>query len=336
MKKRKPIAFALILVIAGAVVFLAGLILNGSAPSPLLKAEENTYVIDEPFTDIKIDMGSADIAIEKTDGEARVETRVYGALKPEIRVKDGVLTVSTDERPHFGLHLFTDRITVYLPGGSCESADIELSSGSVTVSGVSFAGHLDAEATSGSIRLSGVSCGGKLEAETTSGSIRLDGVSCEGDLKAETTSGSIHLSDISCGGKLEAETTSGSIRLSGVSCEGDLKAETTSGSISLSAFSTPGNAALTVTSGSVSVKELTAAHLNAKTTSGSIRLDRCDAKTLNLKTTSGSVKGSIVGSRVFVCSSTSGSIHVPETAEGGKCVIKTGSGSIDIEISMPR
>ena len=296
MKKRKPIAFALILVIAGAVVFLAGLILNGSAPSPLLKAEENTYVIDEPFTDIKIDMGSADIAIEKTDGEARVETRVYGALKPEIRVKDGVLTVSADERPHFGLHLFTDRITVYLPGGSCESADIELSSGSVTVSGVSFAGHLDAEATSGSIRLSGVSCGGKLE----------------------------------------AETTSGSIRLSGVSCEGDLKAETTSGSISLSAFSTPGNAALTVTSGSVSVKELTAAHLNAKTTSGSIRLDRCDAKTLNLKTTSGSVKGSIVGSRVFVCSSTSGSIHVPETAEGGKCVIKTGSGSIDIEISMPR
>ena len=296
MKKRKPIAFALILVIAGAVVFLAGLILNGSAPSPLLKAEENTYVIDEPFTDIKIDMGSADIAIEKTDGEARVETRVYGALKPEIRVKDGVLTVSADERPHFGLHLFTDRITVYLPGGSCESADIEISSGSVTVSGVSFAGHLDAEATSGSIRLSGVSCGGKLE----------------------------------------AETTSGSIRLSGVSCEGDLKAETTSGSISLSAFSTPGNAAPTVTSGSVSVKELTAAHLNAKTTSGSIRLDRCDAKTLNLKTTSGSVKGSIVGSRVFVCSSTSGSIHVPETAEGGKCVIKTGSGSIDIEISMPR
>lgn len=276
MKKRKPIAFALILVIAGAVVFLAGLILNGSAPSPLLKAEENTYVIDEPFTDIKIDMSSADIAIEKTDGEARVETRVYGALKPEIRVKDGVLTVSADERPHFGLHLFTDRITVYLPGGSCESADIEISSGSVTVSGVSFAGHLDAEATSGSIRLSGVSC------------------------------------------------------------EGDLKAETTSGSISLSAFSTPGNAALTVTSGSVSVKELTAAHLNAKTTSGSIRLDRCDAKTLNLKTTSGSVKGSIVGSRVFVCSSTSGSIHVPETAEGGKCVIKTGSGSIDIEISMPR
>ena len=296
MKKRKPIAFALILVIAGAVVFLAGLILNGSAPSPLLKAEENTYVIDEPFTDIKIDMSSADIAIEKTDGEARVETRVYGALKPEIRVKDGVLTVSADERPHFGLHLFTDRITVYLPGGSCESADIEISSGSVTVSGVSFAGHLDAEATSGSIRLSGVSCGGKLE----------------------------------------AETTSGSIRMSGVSCEGDLKAETTSGSISLSAFSTPGNAALTVTSGSVSVKELTAAHLNAKTTSGSIRLDRCDAKTLNLKTTSGSVKGSIVGSRVFVCSSTSGSIHVPETAEGGKCVIKTGSGSIDIEISMPR
>ena len=297
MKKRKPIAFALILVIAGAVVFLAGLILNGSAPSPLLKAEENTYVIDEPFTDIKIDMSSADIAIEKTDGEARVETRVYGALKPEIRVKDGVLTVSADERPHFGLHLFTDRITVYLPGGSCESADIEISSGSVTVSGVSFAGHLDAEATSGSIRLSGVSCGGKLE--------------------AETTSGSIHLSDISCKGKLEAETTSGSIRMSGVSCEGDLKAETTSGSISLSAFSTPGNAALTVTSGSVSVKELTAAHLNAKTTSGSIRLDRCDAKTLNLKTTSGSVKGSIVGSRVFVCSSTSGSIHVPETAEGG-------------------
>lgn len=316
MKKRKLLICALSLTLAGAVVFLAGLILNGSAPSPLLKAEENTYVIDEPFTDIKIDMGSADIAIEKTDGKARVETRVYGALKPEIRVKDGVLTVSDDERPHFGLHLFADRITVYLPGGSCESADIEISSGSVTVSGVSFAGHLDAEATSGSIRLDGVSCKGKLEAETASGSIRM--------------------SDISCKGKLEAEATSGSIRMSGVSCEDDLKAETTSGSISLSAVSTPGNAALTATSGSVSVKELAAAHLNAKTTSGSIRLDRCDAKTLDLKTTSGSVKGSIVGSRVFVCSSTSGSIHVPGTAEGGKCVIKTGSGSIDIEISMPR
>lgn len=291
--KRKLLVAALVLILAGAAVFLIGFIVNGSAPSPLFTAEEQTIVIEEPFTDIAIDAGSCNIIIEKTDGQARVETKLCGALNPEIDVKDGALTVSTDEYMHFGLHSFSDRITVYLPDGKCTSADIEVTSGSVEISAVSFSGQL----------------------------------------KAETTSGSVKLDAVSCGSDLTLETTSGSIKLNAVSCGGEIKVQTTSGSIALDAVSTPAGTALTATSGSVTVKDLTAAHLDAKTTSGSIKLDRCDASTLNLTTTSGSVKGSIVGERIFECSTGSGSIHVPETTEGGKCKIRTGSGSIHMEIA---
>lgn len=311
--KRKLLVAALILIIAGAAVFLIGFIVNGSAPSPLFTAEERTIVIEEPFTDIAIDAGSCNITIEKTDGQARVETKLCGALNPEIDVKDGVLTVSTDEYMHFGLHSFSDRITVYLPDGRCASAVIDVTSGSVEIGAVSFSGQL--------------------KAETTSGSVKLDAVSCEGELSARTTSGAIRLNAVSCGSDLTLETTSGSIKLNAVSCEGEIKVQTTSGSIALDAVSTPAGTALTATSGSVTVKDLTAAHLDAKTTSGSIKLDRCDALTLNLTTTSGSVKGSVVGERIFECSTGSGSVHVPETTEGGKCVIKTGSGSIHMEIA---
>ena len=311
--KRKLLRAALVLVLAGAILFLAGVIVNGSAPSPLFTAEEQTIVIEEPFTDIAIDAGSCNITIKKTDGQARVETKLCEALNPEIDVKDGALTVSTDEYMHFGLHSFSDRITVYLPDGKCASADIEVTSGSVEIGAVSFSGQLKTEITSGSVKLDAVSCGGEISARTTSGTIRLNAVSC--------------------GSGLTLETTSGTIRLNAVSCGGEIKVQTTSGSIALDAVSTPAGTTLTATSGSVTVKDMTAAHLDAKTTSGSIKLDRCDALTLNLTTTSGSVKGSIVGERVFECTTGSGSIHVPETTEGGNCRIRTGSGSINIEIA---
>ena len=232
--KRKLLIAALVLVLAGAILFLAGVIVNGSAPSPLFTAEEQTIVIEEPFTDIAIDAGSCNITIEKTDGQARVETKLCGALNPEIDIKDGALTVSTDEYMHFGLHSFSDRITVYLPDGKCTSADIDVTSGSVEISAVSFSGQL--------------------KAETTSGSVKLDTVSCEGELSARTSSGSIKLNAVSCGSDLTLETTSGSIKLNAVSCGREIKVQTTSGSIALDAVSTPAGTALTATSGSVTVK----------------------------------------------------------------------------------
>lgn len=229
MKKRKLLICALSLILAGAAVFLIGFIVNGSNPSPLLNAEEQTFVLEEPFTDIEIDAGSCNITIEKTDGQACVKTKLCGALACEITAEHGVLTIRTDEYMHFGLHLFGDEITVCLPEGTCKRTDIRVSSGNVTLSGISFGGNLTLSGTSGNLRLTSVSCEGKITADTSSGSIHLDGVNAD-SMELTASSGNVSIKDIVCA-HLNAKTSSGNIRLDRAGAE-SMELTASSGNIS--------------------------------------------------------------------------------------------------------
>lgn len=271
MKKHKILTVALILILTGAVLFFIGFLVNERFPSPIVKTEETKIDIEEPFTDIVIDVGSCNIAIEKTDGAAYVTTQLCGAIACEITAEHGVLTIRTDEFMHFGLHLYHDKITVYLPEGTCGRADIGLTSGSLAMNGISLDGDLTVSVTSGEVQLSALTCGGKITAKATSGGIRLDAVSTPGSVDLNLTSGRIDIKDLGCS-HLAAKTTSGSIRLDHCDAR-TMELTARSGSISGSVV---GQKVFecSATSGSIHVPDTTEGGLcRIRTTSGDIHIE---------------------------------------------------------------
>ena len=70
----------------------------------------------------------------------------------------------------------------------------------------------------------------------------------------------------------------------------------------------------------------------AKASSGDISLNSCDSMKMEFHTGSGDITGSIKTAKTFDAHSGSGDVRVPVDGNGGNCLIKTGSGDIEITV----
>lgn len=276
----------------------------------------NTYTVHDTFTNISIKDAECDVRLVLTEGgTCTVECRESDKIYNTVAVENGTLTVRrVDSRrwyEHIGVYWWGKmEVTVYLPQAEYHSLSAVSVSGNVEIpEGFSFQ-KAEARSTSGSVRFA-AAVEGDLYVKTVSGSVSVEGAAPK-TLTAQSTSGSVSIVNVCVGGPLNAKTVSGRLTLTDVTCQ-SMEAESTSGGIVFS-------------------DTLASGHMRIKSVSGAVELRRCDADTLWIKTTSGSVRGTLLTEKIFVTNTSSGRVNVPQSASGGKCEVKTTSGSIEFKI----
>ena len=239
------------------------------------KTQENTFNINDSFSNINIDVLECDIAfIHSTQEECKVVCREIENINHDVTVENGALTIkSYDNRKwyeHIGIFWEKTQITVYLPAAEYEEVHIKSVSGDISLpSSFTF---------------------NNAEIETTSGSINYK-ANTKNILKLKTVSGDISVSDNNVN-TFDCKATSGDISLWNVISASDFTIKTVSGDIEL--------------------KDCNGANISLKTTSGDVEGSLLSGKSFIVDTTSGDIEipPSIANGDKCVIKTTSGDIEI--------------------------
>ena len=152
-----------------------------------------------------------------------------------------------------------------------------------------------------------------------------------GDICVKTSTGNIELENISSE-SVDISVSTGRIALCGVECVEKMSVAVSTGKVSVGntrcdSFISKGS------TGNISLENVIVEdRLDIERSTGSVELEHCDAGQLSVITKTGGIKGSLLSEKLFVAESNTGSIDVPATTSGGRCELRTNTGSIKIEL----
>ena len=316
-KTKTGLLGAAFLVVLGLLVFAAAMTACGWDLTRLstVAYTVNTHEIDEPFADIAVHAGTADVTFAPSaDGGCRVVCQEPTDRTHVVTVRDGALTVTVqDTRKWYdfiGIDWGRSTVTVYLPQTVYGALSVRTSTGDITlpqdftfdsVELTASTGDILCQASAeGAVRLkagTGDVCAENLtaaglELSVSTGGVKADGVVCAGDVQVKTSTGKAELTDVQCQNLL-TEGGTGDIRLQNV---------------------------------------LAAERIFAERSTGSVTFDGCDAAEISVKTDTGDVTGTLLTGKNFVIETDTGKIDVPENADGGLCTVTTDTGDIHLKI----
>ena len=133
---------------------------------------------------------------------------------------------------------------------------------------------------------------GTMIVETNTGDVTVFSASQLGTVSVETDTGEVDMIEVQCA-ELLIRTKTGEVELEGVTASGKTELETDTGDIELKA---------------------------------------CDAGTIYITTDTGDIEGTLLSPKLFEASSDTGRVNVPSPMPGGRCVIKSDTGDIRIEV----
>ena len=283
----KPILLSL----TGVLVLL---ILAGLGRSIYLKNTEvtETYNIDEPYTDIKIEGKDLYVIIYSSNNENKVVYSENKKVTIETNVIDGVLTIKQNDNRKFYdmLFNFSDfEVNLYLTEELINSLNIKGQVGDIEINkGFTFS-NVDISNSTGDVEFKS---------------------NVKNNLSISNSTGDIEVENSNVGGSLNIETKTGDIELSNTNCNKlDIKVST-------------GDTEL--------VNTLVTTDFKMEGSTGDVRFDEFDASNIEVSVGTGNVKGTIKSSKIFIAKSKTGSVSVPETVTGGVCKITTSTGNIKI------
>jgi len=314
--KRIVCIVAAVLVLVGALIFVAAMTVNGWDFSNLgKKFETNTHEINEEFGDISIKGETADILFEKSeDGKVKVVCYEHKDAKHRVEVKDGTLSICLVDARNWEFLSFSfssPKITVYLPEGEYGALNIEESTGDIDIRN-----HLSFESISCKLSTGDTKCY----------------ASAKESIKVEASTGKIKVEDISCR-ELELAVSTGDISVSSLECERDLKIKVTTGESKLENIKC-GNLISDGSTGDISLKNVIASgKFSIERSTGDVKLDMADAAEIFIITDTGDVNGSLCSDKVFIVRTDTGDIDVPKTVTGGRCEITTDTGDVEIKVN---
>ena len=341
MRKAKKIALviALACVAAGAAISLSALTVIGFDISRLntMKFENNTYQVEESFSNIRIEGAECDVRLVPSQtGACTVVCSEGKNISHTVAVDGDTLKITrTDGRKWYeriGIYWGSMSVTVYLPERAYGDLSLKNLSGDITVPGDFTFSRAEVHSTSGEIEYAAAT-DRELTLKTTSGDLTVRDLTA-GALDVRSTSGEAEISNVTAD-SLTAATTSGDVVIRSAGISGDAAIETVSGEIELELVCVQTMSARS-TSGEVELSDVIAAgHLEIETVSGEIGLERSDAETLWIKSTSGDVSGTLLSEKRFTTHTTSGTVNVPNIASpaAGTCEITTTSGNIRIKLA---
>ncbi|MBQ8388655.1 MAG: DUF4097 family beta strand repeat protein [Clostridia bacterium] len=277
MAKKIWLIIAAALTVGGLLLFTIVMTVGGwdFAKLGTVELETNTHEITEDFNGISIDTETSDVVfLPSEDGKCRVVCYENVKAKHKVEVVDGVLKIEVNNTRKWTDYIFnvsfsSPHLTVYLPRAEFDSIRVNTATGRIELSNLSL-NSLDLSVTTGDISVSGVTCTGKVKIETTTGDIKLTSLNCR-ELKIDGTTGNSTLKSVIASERILVELTTGDIKLTG--CDGDsLSLKTTTGSVTGTLLSEKVFVA-TATTGSVRVPSTKSGGLcEIRTTTGNIKI----------------------------------------------------------------
>lgn len=309
------------LIVAGALVLFgaglfAGAMTAGGWDFSILNTYEvvnNTYDVDEPFTNISIDTDTVDIRFAKSsDGKCRVATRDTSNHIYSVVVEDGTLHIRVDFKGLFeiGIRGYDSFVTVYLPEDAYGTLTIKEDTGDIEIPGNFSFESMDIALDTGDV-VSHADVTGTCRIEANTGDIKVENASV-GALALRTTSGKITVSDVVCAGNVSVNVRTGDTFLTNLTCT-DLTSTGTTGELKLT-------------------NVIASGMLDITRDSGDVNFDGSDAANIKVTTSTGDVTGSLLSDKIFVHDTATGRVQLPQTTNGGTCHITTNTGDIIIQI----
>ena len=284
---------ASILMLVGLGIFVTVMCINDWDFNKLstTEYETNEYEITEDFSNVLIDINTANVVFKKSENDKCKVVCVEDVnYKHEVKVEDGAIYIKAKDEnsiKFWGINFQSSSVTVYLPKTEYDKLDIHVSTGDVDVpSDFSFE-DIDINASTGDIKICGVKTD-SMDLQVSTGRINIDSVECANAINIKTSTGDANLADVSCG-SLTSEGTTGKITMSNV---------------------------------------IATEKFHIKRSTGNVKFDDCDAAEIMVKTSTGNVKGNFLTDKDFDAKASTGKVDVPKSREGGKCEIRTSTGDI--------
>lgn len=294
---KKWLGAAVILIIAGAVVFVGALAVIRFDFTKLStqKLETNTYEFNEDFDNILVNAETAAVTFVPSDNDVcKVECVEEESLKHSAKIQDGTLTISAVNNrkwyDYICMNFWSPKVTVYLPREVYTSLSVATVTGNIEIPDKFSFETVNAAGTTSDIACR-AQVSKSVEVNTTTGTITVSSAQTE-TVKLSATTGKVIVNDVACN-KPTAKSSTGHIQLKNVIAEGSI---------------------------------------NVQNTTGGVEFEGCDAADILVHTSTGDVKGTLLSEKVFITDTSTGRVSVPETTGGGKCEITTSTGNIDIEI----
>lgn len=307
---------AAVLVLAGGILFAGVMAAEAWDFGKLstVRYVTSIYPISEPFRNLSFETDTVDIVLAPSeDGACRVECREEENARHTVTVENDTLTVQVQNnktwRDYIGFHFGTPKITVYLPEREYGLLNIHENTGNVEIPKDFAFNGADISVTTGNVRFFADVQDAKIKTST-------------GDIQAENLSAD----------SLDLSVTTGKITVSGVTCQGDMTLSVSTGKTALTDI-TCRNLRSNGTTGTISLERVLADEsISVERSTGDVQFNGCDAAELSVRTGTGNVTGSLLTEKIFLTETGTGRVEVPQTATGGKCQIRTGTGDIRIKI----
>lgn len=315
--KKVWIIAAISLLIVGALIFTGAMTALDFDFTKLSteKYETNTYEISEDFSNISIDVTTADIVFASSDNKnCKVVCYEQKKLKHSIDVKNDTLIIDTiDNRKwydYLGIAFENMKMTVYLPQNKYTSLLIDTDTGDAEIPKNFTFDNIDVTSATGDA-LCYASASNNITIDTDTGDIKVDTISAK-NINLITATGNINMNTVTSEGLVNAESDTGKIKSTDMSCK-SFSAECQTGNIILK-------------------NVIASEDFTLESSTGDVIFDRSDASAISVKSSTGDITGTLLSEKVFITKTSTGDISVPKTTTGGICEIKTDTGDIEIDI----
>jgi len=289
---RKGLVFSIIvgvllIAVGGAVL---GIGLSNREPEEITTKE---VAFEDNFSKINIDIDTANVTFIVSDGETKAVVEQTEKRQCEVSVKDDELKITQIDNREWYERIFSFEseeldITVYIPskiygafvakastgsinvprGYTFESANIEVSTGSVSFSAV-ITNSLKAEASTGAIEIKDTTAK-SINLKASTGEVTLNNSSVVGDVTISVSTGSIDIADLNAA-NLKAEASTGSVKVKKTLVTSKMTIETSTGSVVLD-DSDAKDIYIETSTGDIRGTIRTAKQFNAHSDTGSIKV----------------------------------------------------------------
>lgn len=254
--------------------------------------ETNTYIIEETFNNVNINVQTDKINIYLSE-ENKIEYTENKNITIETKVINDTLMIERIDNRKFYDQIFnftSFKLDLYLSKDSIDLLNIDNSTGDITINQGFTINSVNIDNSTGDTEIKS-NVTNNLFIENSTGDIKIDNCKNTGNINIKTDTGDVYLLNVNCK-KLDINIDTGDTKLINTLIENDF---------------------------------------NMKGSTGKLYLDEFDALNIYVKLSTGDVKGTILSSKFFIANSDTGIVKVPETREGGECRITVDTGNIIIQ-----
>ncbi len=209
---------AVILSVIGIIGFTVIMSINGWDFEKLntVKYENNSYVINDNFSNILINSDTADIIIEKSiNNESKVVCYEMKKVKHSVSVENDTLTIKViDTRKwyeHIAINFSTPKITVYLPENEYSSITINEKTGNIKIDNNFKFENVEISCSTGNVSLTNVYCKTEVKVKVSTGNVSLNNIKCKNLITSGNT-GNVYLKNVIASEKFSISRSTGNVK----------------------------------------------------------------------------------------------------------------------------